>query len=127
MYLRNLLYHLDCFNCAVCISSLKPCNLEENIEFYFNEDKLPICEVCHLKNIPKCFKCKKYIQGGKYVNAFKAKFCPECFVCFICKKQLIGQYRKDESNPLKIGSFCEDCYRLKYPEDSQQKMVSTKV
>ena len=69
-------YHMKCFNCGQCGSSVDP-----TLNFLVMEDGSPLCIKCS----PMCHSCGEKILSG-HVNVLKKDFHEECLRCSVCQK-----------------------------------------
>jgi len=98
-------FHLACFTCAECKSSLGG-------QAFIEKDGKQFCEKCYYNAFnPKCARCNETIKG-QYVSALGKSWHPEHFTCTDCGKEFIGnQFHKHNDMP-----YCEKHYQEKYGE-----------
>ena len=114
--LGKLILHKACFTCTVCNEHMS------GKKFYPVKDKEVYCENDFLTYVaPKCAACGSGIPSHA-VHASNRTWHAECFVCSVCKTDLIevGHYFEDGK------AFCASCVPKKANENAQICAACTK-
>ena len=99
------IYHVDCFKCSKCETSLKGTNEIKH------ENNILMCEACFNKIAPRCQKCKQLFEKGASYKKLKDNvyFHSDCFICSgPCKKPINSSYFQEGYE----NYLCKECNDL---------------
>ncbi|KAG5367117.1 LIM and senescent cell antigen-like-containing domain protein 2 [Yarrowia sp. B02] len=102
------IYHLRCFRCCICDSSL------EHMEHYVDpHSDMLFCHVDYHETFsPKCAQCSSCIEGD-YVQALGKTFHVDHFFCAQCGKPF---QEGQQHHVIEGHAYCEPCYDVKTAE-----------
>ncbi|KAG5361903.1 LIM domain-containing protein [Yarrowia sp. C11] len=102
------IYHLRCFRCCICDSSL------EHMEHYIDpHSDMLFCHVDYHETFsPKCAQCSSCIEGD-YVQAMGKTYHVDHFFCAQCGKP----FQEDQQHHIIEGhAYCTPCHDVKTAE-----------
>lgn len=107
-------WHKDHFMCAKCE---KPFYGSKHYE----KKERAYCESCYKKTFADvCYKCNSGLTGAN-LKVFAKYWCPECYTCSTCDRQLD---QKSKVIEMDMRPVCKKCFD-RFPKELKQRMFTT--
>lgn len=121
----NSFYHVACFKCSQCGTSLQQKNV-----FFDEANRSLFCEPCYLNTLDICAACNDPILAESIALSDEVRFHRNCFRCDKCQC-LLNEYFFEWDNKrycskdyiVECAPLCGKCKKPIYPEADSQTII----